>query len=107
MNKECRLSLGGGEKPSEELDKQCVEFLLVVISDVASAFPPSAKWSWTAAKAPLVRKQGKEVSILWEEICPTLISKWLDTFSKANNTTQLKKLQYVQNTAPRIVTQTR
>ena len=45
MNKECRLSLGGGEKPSEELDKQCVEFLLAVISDVASAFPPSAKWS--------------------------------------------------------------
>ena len=45
MNEECRLSLGGGEKPSEELNKQRIEFLLVVISDMASAFPPSAKWS--------------------------------------------------------------
>ena len=45
MNKECRLSHGGGEKPTEELDKQCIEFLLVVISDMASAFLPSAKWS--------------------------------------------------------------
>ena len=107
MNEECRLSLGGGEKPSEELDKQCIEFLLVVISDMASAFPPSAKRSWTAAEAPSVRKQGKEVSIPWEEICPSVISESLDTVSKANNTTHLKKLQYVQNTATRIVTQSR
>ena len=88
MNKECRLSLGGGEKLSEELDKQCIEFLSVVISDMASAFPPSAKWARTAAEAPSVRKQGKEVSIPWDEICPTFISEWLDTFSKANNTTR-------------------
>ena len=88
MNKECRLSLGGGEKLSEELDKQCIEFLSVVISDMASAFPPSAKRARTAAEAPSVRKQGKEVSIPWDEICPTFISEWLDTFSKANNTTR-------------------
>ena len=89
MNIECRLSLGGGEKLSEELDKQCIEFLSVVISDMASAFSPSAKRARTAAEAPSVRKQGKEVSIPWDEICPTFISECrLDTFSKANNTTR-------------------
>lgn len=55
---------------------------------MASAFPSSAKRSRTSAEAPSVRKQGKEVSIPWEEICPALISEWLDTFSKANNTTR-------------------
>lgn len=55
---------------------------------MASAFPPSAKRSRTATETSSVRKQGKEVSIPWEEICPTLISEWLDTFSKANNTTR-------------------
>lgn len=55
---------------------------------MASAFPPSAKRSRTATEASSVRKQGKEVSMLWEEICPTSISEWLDTFSKANNTTR-------------------
>ena len=103
MNKECRLSLGGGEKLSEELDKQCIEILSVVISDMASAFPPSAKRARTAAEAPSVRKQGKEVSIPWDKICPTFISEWLDTFSKANNTTRDILLASVLPTVARLM----
>ena len=38
MNKECRLSLGGGEKPPEEFDKRCIECLLVFISDRLQRF---------------------------------------------------------------------
>ena len=35
-----------------------------------------------------VRKQGKELGIPWEDICPAQISDWLDMFSKAHNTTR-------------------
>ena len=54
---------------------------------MASGFTPAAKRSRTAGEAPSVRKQGKEHNIPWDDICPVTIREWLDTFSKANNTT--------------------
>ena len=54
---------------------------------MASGFTLAAKRSRTAGEAPLVRKQGKEHNIPWDDICPVTIREWLDTFSKANNTT--------------------
>ena len=55
---------------------------------MASSLTQAAKRSRTVGEAPSVRKQGKELSIPWEDICPAHICQWLDTFSKANNTTQ-------------------
>lgn len=49
---------------------------------------PAAKRSRTASDPSLVRKEGKEHKIPWEDISPTVVHEWLDTFSKANNTTR-------------------
>ena len=61
---------------------------LVLISEMASGFTPAAKRSRTANEGTSVRKQGKELGIPWEDICPAQISDWLDMFSKAHNTTR-------------------
>ena len=55
---------------------------------MASGLTQAAKRSRIVGEAPSVRKQGKELSIPWEDISPAHICQWLDTFSKANNTTQ-------------------
>ena len=55
---------------------------------MASGFTPAAKRSRTANEGTSVRKQGKELGIPWEDICPAQISDWLDMFSKAHNTTR-------------------
>ena len=55
---------------------------------MASGFALASKQAQTAGEAPSVRKQGNDLNIPWDDICPAIISDWLDTFSKANNTTR-------------------
>ena len=54
----------------------------------SSLTTPVAKRSRTADEVASVRKQGKENPILWDDISPEPVCKWLDTLSKANNTTK-------------------
>ena len=44
---------------------------------MASGFTPAAKHSRTINEGASVRKQGKELGIPWEDICPAQISDWL------------------------------
>ena len=45
-------------------------------------------WHYPNNEGTSARKQGKELGIPWEDICPAQISDWLDKFSKAHNTTR-------------------
>ena len=54
----------------------------------SSLTTPAAKRSRTASEVASVRKLGKENSIPWDDIIPEPVCEWLDTFSKANNTTR-------------------
>ena len=54
----------------------------------SSLTTPVAKRSRTAGEVASVRKQGKENPIPWDDISPQPVCEWLDTFSKANNTTR-------------------
>ena len=58
-------------------------------SEMGSGFTPAAKRYWTANEGASVLKRGKELGILWKDICPAQISKWLVVCLVGQSTTRV------------------